>query len=99
AWNGKRYNQSAYRFFENTDSADVGTALEAQDTPAVLASSGDAFRLRTLFQLEYGNLFVDAQDFKLQYVDKGAGTCASPSGGTPASYTDVTAGTLNAFND
>lgn len=99
AWNGKRYNQSAYRFFGNTDSTDVGSALAAQDTPAQLSTSGEEFRLRALFQLDYGNLFVDSQDFKLQYVDKGAGTCSAPSGGTPASYTDVTGATLIAFKD
>lgn len=99
AWDAKRYTQSTYRFFENTNSTDVGSVLAAQNTAATLASAGDAFRLRMTLRSDYGNLFASGKDFKLQYVDKGAGTCASPSGGTPASYTDVTGATLIAYNN
>lgn len=99
AWDAKRYTQSTYRFFENIDSTDVGSVLEAQDTPITLASSGDAFRLRMIMRVDYGNLFEYGRYFKLQYVDPGVGTCASPSGGTPAFYTDVTSSTLIAYNN
>ncbi|MEK9194973.1 MAG: hypothetical protein AAB975_01240, partial [Patescibacteria group bacterium] len=37
--------------------------------------------------------------FKLQFVGKGSGSCASPSGGTPSIYTDVTTSTAIAFRD
>ncbi len=99
AWDGKNYAQQAYRFFGNADSADVGSALAAQDTPATLSTAGQEFRLRLLTRVDNGNLYSSSQDFKLQYVDMGAGTCASPSGGTPASYTDVTGATLVAYKD
>jgi hypothetical protein len=33
------YTQQAYRFFNNANSADVGTVLAAQDTPASLGSA------------------------------------------------------------
>ncbi len=99
AWDGKSYAQQAYRFFGNADSADVGSALSAQDTPATLSTAGQEFRLRLLTRVDNGNLYSSSQDFKLQYVDIGAGTCASPSGGTPASYTDVTGATLVAYKD
>ena len=37
------------------------------------------------------------KSFRLQYVGKGTGTCAAPSGGTPSSYTDVSSTTLIAY--
>ncbi len=93
------FDQIAYRFFENDDSTDVGSALATQDTAADLGSTGDAFRLRTLLAVGASNLSTSGQDFKLQFADKGAGTCASPSGGTPSTYTDVTDSTVIAYND
>jgi hypothetical protein len=41
-------SQSAYRFFQNIDSTDVGTPLANQNTPATLSSAGQVFRLRLL---------------------------------------------------
>lgn len=93
------YEQAAYRFFNNQDSTDVGTALAIQDTSATLGASGAAFRLRMLLHLANSDLKLSQKNFKLQYVGKGSGTCASPSGGTPSTYTDVTGSTLIAFND
>jgi hypothetical protein len=90
--------QAAYRFFGNTNTTDVGTALDLQDTPAQLANTGDAFRLRLLLAINDANLPINNTDFKLQ-LDKGAGTCAAPSGGTPSAYTDVTDSTVIAYND
>ncbi len=99
AWDAKRYAQQAYRFFANANSTDVGAVLAAQDTAAVLNAAGDAFRLRMLVRNDNANLFASGQNFKLQFVDKGAGSCASPSGGTPAGYTDVTGATVIAYNN
>ena len=99
AWNAKQYTQSTYRFFQNIDSQDVGSVLAAQNTPITLASTGQQFRLRMNIRNDFGNLNTGGKNFKLQYVDKGAGTCASPSGGTPATYTDVTSATLVAFHN
>jgi hypothetical protein len=92
--------QDVYRWFANLDSANVGATLAAQNTTAVLTTDGQAFRLRLLLRVGKNMIPDDlGQTFKLQFVDKGAGTCASPSGGTPAAYTDVTASTAIAFND
>jgi len=95
----QKYSHSAYRLYNNANSTDVGSVLAAQDTAATLATTGAAFRLRTLLHLNNDDLRLFEKSFKLQYVDKGGGSCASPSGGTPSSYTDVTAGTLIAYND
>lgn len=93
------YTLSAYRFFNNDNSTDVGSALANQNTASTLASSNAAFRLRALLHLSNDDLRISGGSFKLQYVGKGSGTCASPSGGTPSAYTDVTGSTLIAFND
>ncbi len=93
------FTQSAFRLFDANDGTDVGSALVAQDTSATLGSVGASFRLRVLLHTATAGLGVNRGEFKLQYVGKGAGTCASPSGGTPAAYTDVTTGTLLAYKD
>ncbi len=96
----KQMQQSAYRWFDNTDSTDVGNPLASQDTAATLGVTGAAFRLRTLLHMSTNKLAtLSAQSFKLQFVGKGTGTCAFPSGGTPSTYTDVTAATAIAYND
>ncbi|MDD2806694.1 MAG: fibronectin type III domain-containing protein [Elusimicrobiales bacterium] len=93
------YVQSAYKFFANADSTDVGAALAAQDTPGVILSSGAAFRLRPLLHIDQVDLAAGAESFKLQFAGRGDGTCAAPSGGNPAVYTDVGAATVIAFNN
>lgn len=93
------FAQSAYRFFNNTDTTDVGTPLASQDTLAQLPSAGSAFRLRTLLHVGQVDLPINGQGFKLQFAGKGDGTCAAPSGGVPAAYADVTNSTLIAFKD
>ncbi|HYE89198.1 MAG TPA: DUF6701 domain-containing protein [Vicinamibacterales bacterium] len=91
--------QSGYRFFNNADSTDVGAVLAGQNTAATLSATGDAFRLRMLIHVADVNMGIGGQSFKLQFVGKGTGTCAAPSGGTPAAWTDVTGATLIAFNN
>lgn len=95
------FEQSAYRLFDNDNATTVTTAFAAQDTAYTLTTSGQAFRLRMLMHITAtdGQIKKNYSDFKLQYVDKGAGTCASPSGSAPASYTDVTTSTLLAYNN
>ncbi|MDA3821443.1 MAG: fibronectin type III domain-containing protein, partial [Bacteroidales bacterium] len=93
------FNQVSYRFFENTDTTDVGTPIAAQDTSGIIETAATAFRLRTLIHIEQVELPISGQGFKLQLAGKGSGTCASPSGGVPAVYTDVTAASIIAFND
>ncbi|OGS12676.1 MAG: hypothetical protein A2234_07855 [Elusimicrobia bacterium RIFOXYA2_FULL_58_8] len=93
------FEQIAFRFFENTATTDVGPALAAQDALAVLPAAGAAFRLRTLVNIGQVDLPVSGQAFKLQFAGQGDGTCAAPSNGTPAAYTDVTSLSAVAFNN
>ena len=99
AWNFRTYTQSAYRWFANADSTNVGSAAAAQDTQYTMTADGEAVRLRMLTHISGGNLNASGENFKLQFVDKGGGTCASPSGGTPASWTDVDTTTSIAYKD
>lgn len=93
----KTFTQSAYRFFTNQDSTDVGSSLTAsQDQPATLSTDGQAFRLRILIHVSTSDLLKNEGVFKLQYAGKGSGSCSSPSG-TPSSYTDITTTTDIAF--
>ncbi|MGH8633119.1 MAG: DUF6701 domain-containing protein [Burkholderiales bacterium] len=92
-------HQSAYRWFDNTNTTDVGTALAAQNTAATVGTNGSTFRLRMLLHIADIDLASSGQAYKVQFVGKGSGTCAAPTGGTPAAYTDVTAATVIAYND
>lgn len=93
------FTQSAYRFFDNNDGAQVGNnPLAALNATTTLASSSQQFRLRALIHVSNATLSSSGENFKLQYVDKGAGSwCGAPSGGTPSGWTDVTASTLLAY--
>jgi hypothetical protein len=91
--------QSAYRWFDNTNTTDVGAALAAQDTVATVGTNGSTFRLRMLLHIADIDLGSSGQAYKLQFVGKGTGTCAAPTGGTPAAYTDVTAATVIAYKN
>lgn len=91
-------NQAAYRFFANTDSTDVGSALAAANSGATLSAPGDAFRLRLLVNVASAGITANDVTLKLQFAGKGAGTCASPAG-IPAAYTDVTGATVIAYKD
>ncbi|GBD34349.1 hypothetical protein HRbin35_00061 [bacterium HR35] len=90
------FNQSAYRFFNNLDSTDVGSPLANQNTPASLTSAGQAFRLRLLIHVGTSNLLENEQSFKLQF---GTSTGSSCTSSPPASWADVTTSTPIAFND
>ncbi|MFT6829209.1 MAG: hypothetical protein ACJAV6_000022 [Candidatus Paceibacteria bacterium] len=90
------FEQSAYRFFNNADSTDVGAPLAAQDTSATLSSGGGAFRLRTLVHVSDAQLRLNSENFKLQFATK-SGTC--DTGFSGETYTDVTASTAIAYND
>jgi len=93
------YTQDAYRWNANLNQATPpGTARAASNTVYTTLAANEQVRLRLAIAITgQSNATNSPPSFKLQYVDKGSGTCASPSGGTPASYTDVTASTLVAF--
>ncbi len=75
----------------------TGAPLADLNTVATLTNTGDAFLLRMLIHNNTATTSASTPTFKLQFVGKGAGSCASPTGGTPASYTDVDASTVISF--
>jgi hypothetical protein len=87
--------QAAYRWFENSDGTNVGSARAALNTDAELASSTDLFRLRVLLH-SVGSMPVNGSSLKLQYAVK-SGTCDTAFSGE--TYADVTALTPIAFYD
>lgn len=89
--------QGSYRWFSNTGTTSITTPLASQNSPATLSSTGQQFRLRMLIDVSVVSLPLGEGIFALQYAGKGTGTCAAPSGGTPATYTDVTAATSISF--
>lgn len=89
------YTQSAYRIFANNNSASIWSTLAAQDTAYTLLSDGDGFRIRMLIHNTGSLLSISGETFKLQFADKGVGTCSSPTG----SWTDVTGATSLAYKD
>ncbi len=94
----KTFEQSAYRFFANTDSTDVGSPLAAQDTAATLSSAGQAFRLRMLIHVGVSDLFTNEGSFKLQFAQRGADNqCDTAFSGE--TYADVTVSTTIAYNN
>jgi len=90
------YAQSAYRFFANADSTDVGSALATQDTAATVTNVGDAFRLRLLLHVSGEKARVGIDTLKLQYAVK-SGTCDTAYSGE--TYADVTTSTPIAFKN
>ncbi len=94
----KTFQQSAYRFFENADSTDVGSPLAAQDTAATLSSTGQAFRLRMLLHVGVSDLFTNEGVFKLQFAQRGADNQCDTSFSDEI-YTDVTTSTVIAYKD
>jgi hypothetical protein len=88
------WDLSAYRWFANANSADVGAPLEAQDTAATLENSGDAFRLRILLH-NVGQTPLNGENLKLQFAEK-SGTCDTAFAGE--TYADVTGVTDIAFS-
>lgn len=95
-FNPSTLNQSAYRFFENQDSTNVGNPLANQNTPATLSYSGQNFRLRLLLHVAGGRLLQSGQSFKLQFGTSTGGSCSSSP---PSSWNDITTSTPIAFYD
>jgi hypothetical protein len=84
------FTQSAYRWFTNIASSSVGPPLAAQNTTTTAQLvTGSTFRLRMLIRVAGSVLNTSGQSFNLQYVDAGTGSCAVPTGGTPATYTNI----------
>ncbi|MEM5812026.1 MAG: hypothetical protein QXG91_04805 [Candidatus Aenigmatarchaeota archaeon] len=90
------YNQSAYRFFNNLDSTDVGSPLAAQDTSITLSSPGQVFRLRLLIHISTGTLSASGQNFKLQFGTSTGSNCGPFS---LITWSDVTTSSIISFYD
>jgi len=71
AWNGKQVTQSAYRFYSNDNSADVGAVLADRNTAATAPAQGTVFRLRMLLHLTYGTFAASGALMKLQVAARG----------------------------
>jgi hypothetical protein len=92
---------AAYRFFNNANSYDVGSALTAQDTPYTFSAANPDFRLRILL-FYTDTLALNSRTYNLQFIDPGHGTCSAPGvDGSPNAWTTVGTGvsTLIAFKD
>ncbi|MCA9348950.1 hypothetical protein KC878_02270, partial [Candidatus Saccharibacteria bacterium] len=79
-------DQSAYRWYANTDTTDVGSPLGTQDTSANAPKQGTAFRLRLTIHVSVSNRDINGAGLKLQYAVK-SGTCDTSFIGE--SYSDV----------
>lgn len=90
-------SQAAYRFFGNSNSADVGRA-GALNTPFVAPAQFSPFRLRILLSLDNENLTQSGSTTKLQFAEK-SGTCDTSFSGE--TYLDVssTTGRIRFFNN
>ena len=78
------FDQVGYRFFDNVNSTNVGAALAAQNTTAIV-SENTPFRMRSLLN-NTSAISATAADFKLQYKLQPSGSCTATG-----TYTDVTA--------
>lgn len=87
-------DQSAYLFYANTDSTDVGSALQDQNTAANVLAQGTPFRLRLLLHISGLQLGQSGQDFKLQVAQRGVdNVCDSSFSGE--TYTDLSFSSCN----
>lgn len=89
----------AYRWFNNANSTNVGSALTGgQDTPVILTTANPDIRLRILLYYP-DTLAINGRTYNLQFIDPGSGSCENPGGdGTPADWTDVpTSGSYISF--
>lgn len=95
---GSTFEQSAFRFYENQDSTDVGATLAAQDTAANFSSKGGVARLRATIHVGNNNLTTSGKYFKLQYSVK-SGSCDTSFSGE--SYVDLStsAGAIRYYNN
>lgn len=78
--------QSSYRWFNNTNSTDVGTPLTAQDTAANAPKQGKPFRLRFAIHVSASTRDINGEGLKLQYAMR-SGSCDVGFAGE--SYSDV----------
>ncbi len=88
------YTQSNWRMYTTAASTNVGTPLAAQNTPPLLTSIGQTFRLRLLIGVTESSVPIGLENFKLQYAVR-SGTCDTSF--TGETYADVTGATPIAY--
>lgn len=87
------FNLSGYGFYQNFNGTGIGAIMSsATNTPAVLTSVGQQFRLRSLVHFDTATALQNTEGFVLQFGQKN-GTCAA------SSYATVTAATMISFYD
>ncbi|MEZ7820980.1 MAG: hypothetical protein QMB51_01590, partial [Patescibacteria group bacterium] len=88
------YNLAAYKIFRNTDSENVGNQMAEQNSKGSVEANSE-FRLRILMSVLKNKLAINSGFFKLQFAEKGTGTCASPE----YAYSFVTRSTAIGLKD
>jgi hypothetical protein len=90
--------QSGYRFYENSNSTDVGSPLAANNTPASSPPKGNAFRLRMLLHVNDANLGPGNKQLKLQYAER-SGTCDTSFTGEMFQDISPSSGDIRYYNN
>jgi hypothetical protein len=91
-------SQSAYRFYKNLDSYDIGAPLASQNTAASSPPQGKAFRLRMLLSVSLAELGIGNKNFKLQYAER-SGTCDTSFSGEIFSDVLTNSGSIRYFDN
>jgi hypothetical protein len=97
-----QYEQAVYRWFENTDSTDVGGALGgvAQDTAATAQPQGTPFRLRLLLHNYGQDVATSGQNFKIQIASRGVDNlCDTSFSGETYADISATSGVIRFYNN
>jgi hypothetical protein len=68
------YEQTGYRWFDNDNSADVGSPLASQNTAATAPAQSTPFRLRMLVHVTVQDMTTSYENLKLQYAER-SGSC------------------------
>ncbi|MDX1766031.1 MAG: hypothetical protein R3313_03705, partial [Candidatus Saccharimonadales bacterium] len=90
--------QSAYRWFRNQDSTDVGSTLAAQDTAANAPKQSVAFRLRFLLHVGNADRGLNGSNLKLQFSQK-SGSCDTSFIGETYNDVSPTSGAIRYYNN
>lgn len=74
------FEQAAYRWYNNADSVQPGSALANENTPASITSRSALLRLRAVLTNVGTDLSANTQGFKLQYAASTSGPWSNVSG-------------------
>jgi len=74
------FTQNVYRWYQNADSVQPGSALANENTAATNVSTSNAIRLRQNITVASKDLAVTTQSFKLQYATSTSGPWSDVAG-------------------